>query len=61
MIDARQSAVEASEDIGRHEGDEQEARAEDEDVLVLAKIEGADATDEQIGDGQVECAPEYID
>ncbi len=52
-----QSAVETGEGVGQHERHDQDARAEDEHVLILAQIEAADATDEQVADGKVEEAP----
>jgi len=56
-----QSAVEAPECMGKHERHEQDAGSEREHVSGFAQIEIADATDEQVGDGKVEQAPENID
>ena len=56
-----QSAVEASECAGKHQRHDQDAGSEREHVRVLAQVEAADATDEQVGDGKVEQAPKDID
>ena len=56
-----QSAVEAPERMGKHQRREQNANSECEHVCGFAQIEAADATDEQLGDGKVEHAPENID
>src|SRR5208282_3835015 len=56
-----QSAVETSECAGKHERHDQEAGPECEHVRGFAQVEAADATDEQVGDGKVEQAPQHID
>jgi hypothetical protein len=56
-----ESAVEAAKSSGEHEGHEQEAHAEDENVRGFAEIETADAADEQVCHEEVEGAPKDID
>ena len=49
-----QPPVQPSQCVGSHERHEQDARLENGDVFVLAKIEAADATEQQIADCKVE-------
>src|SRR5208337_1724298 len=56
-----QPSVEPPECVGKHERHDQDARPQDEHVLILAQIEAADTTHEQIADGEVEEAPQDID
>lgn len=56
-----QPAVETPEGVGQHERHDQDARAEDEHVPVLAQIEAADTAHKQVADGKVEEAPQGID
>ena len=56
-----QPPVESSEGVGKHYRHDEDARAEDEHVPVLAQTEAADTTNEQVADGKVEEAPEDID
>jgi hypothetical protein len=52
-----QPSVQRSECIGEHERLDQDARAEDQHVLVLPQAEVTDAADEQIANSKVEKAP----
>ena len=56
-----QSAMEASKCTSKHQRHEQDAGSEGEHVRGFAKLEAADATDEQLCDGKVEQAPEDVD
>ncbi len=56
-----QPSVELSERVGQHKRHDQDARAENEHVLGLAKIEAADTADEQVTNGEVKEPPNDID
>jgi hypothetical protein len=52
-----QTSVQPSECVGSQKRHKQEARPENEGVLVFAKAEAADTTDEQIAECEIEQAP----
>lgn len=55
------AAVQRSEDAGEAQSHRENARSGDPDVLDRAEIELADSADEQVGDDEVERAPEHVD
>ena len=57
MKQASATTVKPSECVGSHEGNDQDSRPQDEDVLRFAQIETADPTDQQVADGKIKQAP----
>jgi hypothetical protein len=53
--------VEGSEAAGEHDGHDEKACGDDQDLAGVMQAEDADIEDENPGDGQVEKAPENID
>ena len=53
--------MEASERLREHQRHEEDAGSECQHVRRLAQVEASDATDEEVGDGEVEQAPQDID
>ena len=52
--------MEAAERTSKHECHQHTATSRDYDVSRLAKLEGADAPQKQIGSGEVESAPKHV-
>jgi hypothetical protein len=55
------AAVIASESVGKVERHEQDACAKHEHMLPTAEIKCADAAEEQVGDDEIQEAPEDVD